>query len=543
MRVRVRLCILFQTKTHKARYLFSLQQKVQALQLEIQQAADQESASESTELEAVPLSMQGYHLEVAACDELPTPTRIAYLGPGTSARLMQSFLKSTGRGQMSNNLHLGRHLFPNSPFHSTNLDEPRSMTSFLTNIDLRKVELHSLVPPSTQRAIIENYFRTVATEYALLPIEHESDLSTYENPLKWAGSNKDDPVACSLTIIFAISSALITRDVDPILSNISSRFREDVEKLALCDGGCRVQSNTLRWACTALCALSMIELISPSSGQLWDLLGRAASTMEDLQAASPLGQPNLDPELERLERVLLKLERYLSYVLLYFVLATNIGSNSLASLHFGRPSLFLQTYLRPPADHLSLLHALSNELGVESSLHRIHRTLATVPVPTERYLEGLIPQFLQVASTGSEISLSSARLYLALSPLFIDSDRFGNGVGMNAPSPRMVHLITESASVLIDHYTRLNQTTSIISIWMAAEHVLIAGVIWAAGLVHQQRLSGPRLQTISSMGPGPALGPIVKVSSLLASFSARWKAGSAFVNAWETVVETLWQVL
>ncbi|KIW79388.1 hypothetical protein Z517_06000 [Fonsecaea pedrosoi CBS 271.37] len=524
MRVRVHLCILFMNETHKARYLFSLQQKVQALQLEIQQTADQESASESSEFEAVPLSMQGYHLEVAACDELPSPTRIAYLGPGTSARLIQSFLKSTGRGQMTDNLHLGRHLFPNSPFHSTNLDEPRSMTSFLTNIDLRKVELHSLVPPSTQRAIIENYFRTVATEYALLPIEHESDLSTYENPLKWAGSNKDDPMACSLTIIFAISSALITRDVDPILSNISSRFREDVEKLALCNGGCRVSSNTLRWACTALCALSMIELISPSSGQLWDLLGRAASTMEDLQAAGPLGQPNLDPDLERLERVLLKLE-------------------SLASLHFGRPSLFLQTYLRPSADHVSPLHALSNELGVESSLHRIHRTLATVPVPSERYLEALIPQFLQVASAGSEISLSSARLYLALSPLFIDSDRFGNGVGMNAPSPRMVHLITESASVLIDHYTRLNQTTSIISIWMTAEHVLIAGVIWAAGLVHQHRLSGPRLQTISATGPGPALGPIVKVSSLLASFSARWKAGSAFVNAWETVVETLWQVL
>jgi hypothetical protein len=34
-----------------------------------------------------------------------------------------------------------------------------------------------------------------------------------------------------------------------------------------------------------------------------------------------------------------------------------------------------------------------------------------------------------------------------------------------------------------------------------------------------------------------------KVSTLLASFAARWKDGSAYVDAWETLVELLWSMV
>ncbi|KIW98492.1 uncharacterized protein Z519_00153 [Cladophialophora bantiana CBS 173.52] len=523
----------------------TLIQKVQSLRLEIQQVTDPRSLTSTAtayQADVVPFSREGSHLQVADPDDLPTPSDTAYLGPGSSARLVQRFLTTTTNWHITNNIQIPRHLLPNGQSHLTGLQALRVVVpSFPINNDLRKVELHSLVPPSTQRVIIEHYLKIVAPEYSLLPVEQETVLLTHENPLKWISSNKNHPAASSLTIVFAISTALITRDLDANLANVSLRSKEDIQKLSLGDAASQGHATATSWTCAALCALALIELICPTSGQLWDLLGRAASTMQDLQEGCLLRRSDLDADLRRLERALLKLERYST------ITATrsraNITSNSLATMHFGRPSLFFDTQIQLHLEGVPAANLLSDELYIASCLHSISRALTTVPVPTETFLEALIPFPLQVMSLGSEINLSSATLYTALNPLFTDPDRFAGGGILNMASPRMAHIIAKSASIIIDHFNLLNEKNSIISIWLAAERVLEAGTVWAASLVHQQRLAGLRPQHLSATGTDVTLGPIVKVSGLLASFAARWKVGSVYVSTWEIVVESLWKMV
>lgn len=96
---------------------------------------------------------------------------------------------------------------------------------------------------------------------------------------------------------------------------------------------------------------------------------------------------------------------------------------------------------------------------------------------------------------------------------------------------------------MIDHFTKLNQRQMIISLWMAAERVLEAGAVWAAYLMHQRRVSGRGPQGVAAMATDLAFAPIVKVSSLLASFAARWRPGSTYVDNWETLVELLWKMV
>ena len=78
---------------------------------------------------------------------------------------------------------------------------------------------------------------------------------------------------------------------------------------------------------------------------------------------------------------------------------------------------------------------------------------------------------------------------------------------------------------------------------MAAERVLESGVVWATYLMSQRRAMPTGEPRFSSTGIRVAMGPVLKVSTLLASFAALWKGASAYVDAWETFVELLWNVL
>lgn len=255
-------------------------------------------------------------MEVADHDELPSFSQTAYLGPQSSARLSQRFLTSTANWHISKGIQLPRHLLPHDVSPMREHEKTSVAPSFPISKDVRKLELHSLIPPSTQRAIIDHYLKVVAPEYTFLVIEQDSPLFIHENPLKWFSLNRDNAVAFTVSIVFAISTSLVTRDIDSNLANISSRCREEVQRASVGDLPFRDQSGEPIWTCTALCALALCELIVPTSGQIWDLLGRAASTMEDLQGACRLRRSDLDPGLRRLEHTLLKLEMYVQSLLL-----------------------------------------------------------------------------------------------------------------------------------------------------------------------------------------------------------------------------------
>ncbi|KAL2433859.1 hypothetical protein ABEF95_011393 [Exophiala dermatitidis] len=505
-------------------YLYSLQQKARGLEAEIQQITDQDHATAAYEVNSVSPLEQDYHLTLADAEGLPSFSPAIYLGPGNAASFVKRLLTDMTTWHITNGSSLPKPLIPNDLSTLSSFQEPERIPSFPVTNDARKAELHSLLQPSTQRAVIEHYLKVVAPEYTLLPVERELGLLVHENPLKWTSSHRNDPTAISLNIVFAIATGLVARDLDFRLANVFMRSKEILQQTVLHDDPDTDILTATRWSCTALCALALCELICPTSGQVWDLLGRACSTLEDLREGIRLGHPNMDNDFRRLERVVLKLE-------------------SKATTHFRRTSLFLGSqltlYLRsiPPSD------VLADELYVARCLHNISRVLATVSAPTETYLENLIPTFLQVTSLDSEISAHSATLYVALHPLFTHPDSFaGSGIFSN-PSPRIIHLIAKSSAAMIDHFTKLNQRHMIISLWMAAERVLEAGAVWAAYLMHQRRASGRGPQGVAAMATDLAFAPIVKVSSLLASFAARWKPGSTYVDNWETLVELLWKMV
>lgn len=261
------------------------------------------------ELSSSLLPEQDYHLNLADPGGLPLPSRTIYLGPGSAASLIDRLLTEMTTRHLANSIQIPQRLLPNHLSTSSSAQDSEMMRSFPTTNDPRKLELHSLLPPSTQRAVIEHYLTVVTPEYTLLPVEQESTLLTHENPLKWASSNKNDPAAFSLNIVFAVSTALITRDLDFGLASVFMRSREIVQQISLRDEQAPDPLSAARWTCTSLCALALCEFICPISGQLWDLLGRAGSTMEDLREGLQLRHSDVDTDFRRLERAFLQLER------------------------------------------------------------------------------------------------------------------------------------------------------------------------------------------------------------------------------------------
>lgn len=237
--------------------------------------------------------------------DLSLSSETAYIGPGSSARLLNRLATSMISWHLSNELTIPERLLPVETSPSIDAQQP----SFPIVQDQRRFELQSLVTPATQRTIIEHYVKIISPEYTLLPAERDTATLVHENPLRWGNSNKTHPDALALSIVFAVSTTLITRDLDSNLSSMSMRCQEDVQRIPQAVVSLEDSIEKMRWTCTALCALALCEMISQASGQLWDLLGRAISTLEDLREGYQQRSMEVDSNFLRLERALLKLER------------------------------------------------------------------------------------------------------------------------------------------------------------------------------------------------------------------------------------------
>ncbi|KAK5053051.1 hypothetical protein LTR84_002025 [Exophiala bonariae] len=504
-------------------HLYSLSQKKQRLESEISniKARSQGSRTHSGLRElATDVAEQSYHLTILS-DGLSSASPTAYLGPGSLPRLLERLLKNAIYWHLASNLPVPKHMLQKEPSRSLDSQSLTSSPSFYVTMDQRKLELQSLVPPSTQRAVLDHYMKVVSVQYPLLTYELESAVMMHENPLRWSSANKDHPGSLALSIMFAISSTLITRDLDPTLSSIALRCVGHVQKIAQ---GLRSQDTrmeTLRWTCTALCALALCEAISPRSGQLWDLLGRACSTIEDLREEYQIQNVELDDPFVRLEHSLLKLE-------------------SCTALFLRLQSPICAMRLRPMADVLAISGPLSDDLETLCYQQHIVGQLTRFSLQGEEFFESLIPFRFRVVSTSSQISIHSAMLYLTLHPIYTTSDAF-SCISANVPTSRLFQIVAQSAATIIDHFTHLNEDKKILSVCMAAAQVLEAGFIWAAYLIsaNQPAQNGP----LFAMEKSVALSPILKVSALLASFVARWESGSVYTEAWETFVQLLWNMI
>jgi hypothetical protein len=79
---------------------------------------------------------------------------------------------------------------------------------------------------------------------------------------------------------------------------------------------------------------------------------------------------------------------------------------------------------------------------------------------------------------------------------------------------------------------------------MAAERILESGLVWSIYLI-VQRMSAAKTRglTVENMETRTVMEPILKVSSLLASFTGRWKAASIYAEAWEILADLLWKMV
>ncbi|KAJ4581252.1 hypothetical protein HRR81_000293 [Exophiala dermatitidis] len=214
-------------------YLYSLQQKAQGLEAEIQQATDQDHATAAYEVNSVSPLEQDYHLTLADTEGLPSCSPAIYLGPGNAASSVKLLLTDMTTWHIANGSSLPKRSIPNDYSTLSSFQQLERIPSFPVTNNTRKAELHSLLRPSTQRAVIEHYLKVVAPEYTLLPVERELGLLVHENPLKWTSSHRNDPAAISLNIVFAIATGLVARDLGFRLANVFTRSKEIVQQTVL----------------------------------------------------------------------------------------------------------------------------------------------------------------------------------------------------------------------------------------------------------------------------------------------------------------------
>lgn len=198
---------------------------------------------------------------------------------------------------------------------------------------------------------------------------------------------------------------------------------------------------------------------------------------------------------------------------------------------------------------------LPEDIALLGYLLEIRKKLPTATLSAAKYIENIIPLSMQVYSAHTDISIQSATLYTSLHPLFTGLDIISSSPDF-ASDPylsQLYQIIAKCACIIIDDYTRLNNDNKIISLWIAAERVMECGSVWAFFLI-SRRCRQPVTATTATTAPTAttsdyhistrdAMMPILKVSTLLASFAARWAGCAAYVDAWETLVEMLWGML
>lgn len=184
---------------------------------------------------------------------------------------------------------------------------------------------------------------------------------------------------------------------------------------------------------------------------------------------------------------------------------------------------------------------LSAELAIQANLHNIAKHLAMVPGPSPSDMEFILPDALR-AYTDAEMTGDSAPLYLALHPLFTDADVCSAPI-LEGKSSRLLFLIATAASVVIEQYKQCNRENRILSIVMATEHVFEAGCVWTAYLMYWRNGLTNIGSYTSDTSTRYVMEPIQQVSALLSSFLARWPGGSAYLRAWEALLDLLWPMM
>jgi hypothetical protein len=187
-------------------------------------------------------------------------------------------------------------------------------SSFLLPPEWRDYRNLSTMPLSTQRSLMEHYWKVIQSKYPLLSREQEILLLERENPIKWSMEHTNHPDSLALTAIFAISMALVARDLDSNFLSLAATARRSLELTA--ENIESSSSNSIeaeKQRITVLCFSAILELVHPISGDIWEVVGRADAGMEQLRANLLALPMMVDDDFRRLEFSLLKIERYVHF--------------------------------------------------------------------------------------------------------------------------------------------------------------------------------------------------------------------------------------
>lgn len=243
-----------------------------------------------------------YHLSVEVSISGFSGPRTAFVGSGSSARLMGSLMKQTLRRLAQN-----RDSLPLPSVLGTVTEDIIQTPMLSLSIDHRKLDFSSSIPPSTQRSLICHYLKVVQFQYPLLSPEQEANFIEQEIPLLYSRRKGEHIDQLAITAVLAISSALVARDIDFHFSGVALFYRELLRKIAEETISRESQTAPSLGTVVALCFLTIDELIYPTIDQAWELVGRALASMEQNQ--NNCAFPELDGEYRRLKLCLIRLER------------------------------------------------------------------------------------------------------------------------------------------------------------------------------------------------------------------------------------------
>lgn len=198
----------------------------------------------------------------------------SYLGPGSSAELLDNLLNTLVRRQLSSNHQYLPHFI--SKFHDGENEQGLSFPLTLNlKINPGKLETQSLHHPQLQRALIEYYAKAVQPIFPLLSPDQQRILLGYESPLRQSGTDAEKFLIHGM---LAVSSTLIARDLDREQSITASlwveKFFDLISRSYGSDGASPLKT---KQTILSLCFLALLDLASPgaSRGSIWEIVDSA----------------------------------------------------------------------------------------------------------------------------------------------------------------------------------------------------------------------------------------------------------------------------
>ncbi|KAL1640006.1 hypothetical protein SLS58_007432 [Diplodia intermedia] len=492
-------------------YLHALNVKVEELEAEIR-ALRSPQPNDPVKL------LDDYNLQPRKQEAASPSPRYAssdsYLGPGSSAELLDNLLTTLVRRKLSSE-HTRLPKFV-STFRDGNDEHTLAFPALNLKINPGKLDTQSLQHPQVQRALVEYYAKAVQPSFPLLSPDQLRLLLGYENPLR---QSADDCERLLIHGMLAVSSQLVARDLDRDQTIAASLWTEKLfEHINRTFSPSALEAIAGKQTILTQCFLVLLDLISPgaSRGSAWEIIGSASGNYAALCEETD----RFDDDYQRIGFCLFVIE-------------------STLACHFHRPSLFCNSAPSRLGAFSPEYEFLSPSLQVFRAMYSINQHFILDPDPSPVAMEALIPPAFRIPTSThpSEMSLAQAQIYLALHPLFTSPS-----AGPHSCSPELLSNIAGAASAFIACTSKLNKEHRIISVWTTAELVLQAGAVWGAYLILSKQDESNLLQTrsVNISGSGSLMEPLLQCSTLLASFAERWKAGRNYVQAWEAFAEMLW---